>query len=189
MAKRPLEGPSFFNPSLTEIKMNPHDPDPDGQLVDPMSRKFSATHLEPLDHFEHVKAGHRCLLNLAFSSFLDLLLFHLWVNFLQIWGFSVLNPESNICPHERIAFTIYFHPQDWTKSKFIHSHLGTKLEMRTRKLFFLAKCSLTSGSSPKETLWNLSAGYPSSGHVVFYGSLLEAERSLKKWLLGSQMTS
>ena len=42
------------------LEMNPHDPDPDGQqLVDPMSRKFSATHLDHLDHFEHVKAGHR----------------------------------------------------------------------------------------------------------------------------------
>ena len=53
----------------TWVEMNPHDPDPEGQLVDPMSRKFSATHLEALDHFEHVKAGHRCSDNLAFSCF------------------------------------------------------------------------------------------------------------------------
>ena len=43
------------------VPMHPHNDDPGGQLVDPMSRKFSATHLEPLDHFEHVKAGHRWL--------------------------------------------------------------------------------------------------------------------------------
>ena len=55
--------------STSFAEMNPHDPDPEGQLVDPMSRKFSAPHLEALDHFEHVKAGHRCFFNLASSSF------------------------------------------------------------------------------------------------------------------------
>ena len=55
--------------STSFAEMNPHDPDPEGQLVDPMSRKFSAPHLEALDHFEHVKAGHRCFFHLASSSF------------------------------------------------------------------------------------------------------------------------
>jgi hypothetical protein len=29
-----------------------------GERIDPMSRKFSSAHLEKLDHFDHIKAGH-----------------------------------------------------------------------------------------------------------------------------------